>query len=161
MPCPSQLLKLTMCYSLLKYWCPSSSSKAPLIHSPHCSWGTSTQTYKEHHRYPSMGSRVGQWRLERSGCKTCIPCVKEQYDLSILSRTLWFNYSKQDAGTFTCLLLQISWHSTGMMTTCMVQRRGSPALGPEAGGNPHHMEAGACSEGTANCASGHRQSMPT
>lgn len=47
-----------------------------------------------------------------------------------------------------------------MMTPCMVQRRGSPALGPELDGNPHHKGSGACSGGAANCASGHRESMP-
>lgn len=111
-------------------------------------------------RYRGMGSRVEQWRWERTVCRTHIGWVKEQYVLSILSRTRWFNYSKWNAGTFTCFLLYIFWHSTGMMTPCMVQRRGSPALGPEPDGNPHHKGSGACSGGAANCASGHRESMP-
>lgn len=109
--------------------------------------------------YPGMGSRVGWCRWERIGCRTCVVWVKEQYVPGILSQTIWFNYSKWNTGTFTCFLLCIFWHSTGRMTTCVVQRRGSPALGPEAGGYPYHMEAGACSEETANSASGHRQSM--
>lgn len=75
-----------MCYSLLKYWCPSPSSKAPLIHPPHCSEVPAYKHTGTVREISSMGSRVGQGRWQRTGCRTCIAWVKGQYVPSVLSQ---------------------------------------------------------------------------
>lgn len=127
-----------MCYSLLKYWCPSPSSKAPLIHPPHCSEVPAYKHTGTVREISSMGSRVGQGRWQRTGCRTCIAWVKGQYVPSVLSQNSDLTIQSEMKGRspiFCCNVLAQHGEDDSM------QRRGSPALEPEAGGNAHHMGA--------------------